>query len=80
MACKECENVGHHGPTQKQQYVDPFAVEPAPRYYTCPYCNLIWWCTAETHIGFWVPIKDREAFLATLNGLPVLVSEAPIII
>ena len=39
MACEQCRNVAVDGPTQEQQYVDPFELEPAPRYYTCPVCQ-----------------------------------------
>ena len=78
MACQECQNVAVDGPTNRQQYVDPFSVEPAPRYYTCQNCRQLWWCTAEPHIGMWTEIADRATFLATLNGEPVMVGNPTI--
>ncbi len=39
MSCPCCENVPSGGPTQKQQYVDPFAAEPLPYLYTCEHCG-----------------------------------------
>ena len=73
MACEKCQNVGVNGPTQSQQYVDPFSAEPAPRLFHCPDCGQTWWCTAEPHVGFWTRIDDRATILAVINGEPVRV-------
>lgn len=73
MACEQCQNVAIDGPSDRQQYVDPFSHEPAPRFYTCPNCYQTWWCTAEPPIGFWTLVADKETVRAIINGQPVMV-------
>jgi hypothetical protein len=70
MACPQCENVESAGPTQEQLYVDPFAAEPEPRFYTCKGCGQVWWKTGES-CGFWTPLADRRAVMAAINGDPL---------
>lgn len=78
MACEKCSNVAIDGPTQDQQYVDPFEAEPAPRTYKCPHCRQNWWCTAAPHIGFWTPLADDATLQAVLSGQPVMVGNPTI--
>jgi hypothetical protein len=73
MACEKCNNVPVSGPKETQLYIDPFSIEPQPRFFKCIACGQFWWCTAEPDSGSWVQVNDRKSILAVINGWPVQV-------